>query len=629
MQATLFAAVIIFEYAYAIYKLAKPSEATSIELIADDLNTLLRMQIRPFGKMLFVSTYVFLLLFMYLPPGSHLKHLQAKYVFSEREQKRRLQDQQAREARRDELFRFGGIVDKDTEEEYEHENVNIFPFCVETACWLMEIAWEAYYDTKSAKTTSGFGDMNLDQHKIELDEFISNDVTDTHVLVGRRRDNPSRLVVAFRGSSSSTHWYHNMRFTQKGLDLETMQSADSPAEDLQKLNDLEDEEDDKVLTAAHATPHDEGGDGSLADLDCIDPWLEDDMSFKPRAVASMILRRGVWTAQKLGGRVRRGAQHLKDGVDMGMEHIKHGAAHFGVGIGHAGSRLAEGVASQLASSHERGAMGWQTDWQLLNAGLNAVVLGKGLVHTGFWDSYQSVRIPLHRALRKAIQRSLADPVPLELYVTGHSLGGALATLASMDFAVNILPRINQRRRHFMLPPIRIGMYNFGSPRVGNFAFASRYDDLIPNCFRVVVDGDIVTGIPRAWYKHVGTEVVVDCAGSLIVDPSFVERAFQTMAKRSLASHSLAVYRPALRSCLQFEVPLTKKSPKRESGSELDFASKENLQAARITPCLTSESCLTTEAVSVRVKSNGIEDNLSYSGTVPEGEPMANGSLLAL
>lgn len=41
-----------------------------------------------------------------------------------------------------------------------------------------------------------------------------------------------------------------------------------------------------------------------------------------------------------------------------------------------------------------------------------------------------------------------------LYVTGHSLGGALATLATLD----------HRRRY---PTANVTMYNFGSPRVGN------------------------------------------------------------------------------------------------------------------------------------------------------------------
>lgn len=38
--------------------------------------------------------------------------------------------------------------------------------------------------------------------------------------------------------------------------------------------------------------------------------------------------------------------------------------------------------------------------------------------------------------------------------TGHSLGGALATLATLDL----------KRRH---PGTKVTMYNYGSPRVGN------------------------------------------------------------------------------------------------------------------------------------------------------------------
>ncbi|CAN0306134.1 unnamed protein product, partial [Ectocarpus fasciculatus] len=41
-----------------------------------------------------------------------------------------------------------------------------------------------------------------------------------------------------------------------------------------------------------------------------------------------------------------------------------------------------------------------------------------------------------------------------VYITGHSLGGALATLAALD----------HRRRY---PEAKVTMYNFGSPRVGN------------------------------------------------------------------------------------------------------------------------------------------------------------------
>eukprot|EP00330_Aristerostoma_sp_ATCC50986_P009396 CAMPEP_0114587870 /NCGR_PEP_ID=MMETSP0125-20121206/10720_1 /TAXON_ID=485358 ORGANISM="Aristerostoma sp., Strain ATCC 50986" /NCGR_SAMPLE_ID=MMETSP0125 /ASSEMBLY_ACC=CAM_ASM_000245 /LENGTH=361 /DNA_ID=CAMNT_0001783993 /DNA_START=69 /DNA_END=1154 /DNA_ORIENTATION=+ len=64
-------------------------------------------------------------------------------------------------------------------------------------------------------------------------------------------------------------------------------------------------------------------------------------------------------------------------------------------------------------------------------------------------------------------------------ITGHSLGAALSTHAALDVVLsNIIPRE------------QVVVYNFGSPRVGNYAFAQKYDEVIITNWRVVHYNDI-------------------------------------------------------------------------------------------------------------------------------------------
>lgn len=55
---------------------------------------------------------------------------------------------------------------------------------------------------------------------------------------------------------------------------------------------------------------------------------------------------------------------------------------------------------------------------------------------------------------------------------GHSLGGALATLAAFE--------IKQK-----WPDAQMFVYTFGAPRVGNTAWASEYDALVPGSWYIV------------------------------------------------------------------------------------------------------------------------------------------------
>ncbi len=97
--------------------------------------------------------------------------------------------------------------------------------------------------------------------------------------------------------------------------------------------------------------------------------------------------------------------------------------------------------------------------------------------------------------------------------------------------------------------VNVSMYNFGSPRVGNRIFSQIFNSIVPDSFRVVVDGDMITSMPyaRLGYKHIGTEILLDAqgSGSIIIDPSFIERRLKNKSKSSVSVHSLEYYRRGL------------------------------------------------------------------------------------
>lgn len=118
-------------------------------------------------------------------------------------------------------------------------------------------------------------------------------------------------------------------------------------------------------------------------------------------------------------------------------------------------------------------------------------------HAGFVELYLSIQPLVLDAAMRAHARSEAPTV----YVTGHSLGGALATIFAADVAANY-PQLHRR----------MCVYSFGSPRVGDEAFARVFDASVPCSFRCRNKLDLVPRLPL-WspafrYKHVGREVVL-------------------------------------------------------------------------------------------------------------------------
>lgn len=103
----------------------------------------------------------------------------------------------------------------------------------------------------------------------------------------------------------------------------------------------------------------------------------------------------------------------------------------------------------------------------------------GNVHQGF----ATALAPLLRGVLPELNRIVRSDRPI--WITGHSLGGALAMLAAA-FIIHVFPG-------------RIGaVYTFGQPRVGDAGFSKAFDnarELAAATYRCVNDRDIVPRLP--------------------------------------------------------------------------------------------------------------------------------------
>ena len=80
-----------------------------------------------------------------------------------------------------------------------------------------------------------------------------------------------------------------------------------------------------------------------------------------------------------------------------------------------------------------------------------------------------------------------DPGSLPVVVTGHSLGGALATMLVADLTANT--------------PLKPQAWTFASPNVGDAAFAARYGALTTVSWRIYNQADIVPYFPADIFDH--------------------------------------------------------------------------------------------------------------------------------
>jgi hypothetical protein len=171
------------------------------------------------------------------------------------------------------------------------------------------------------------------------------------------------------------------------------------------------------------------------------------------------------------------------------------------------------------------------DWLLTDA-VNLLILPEGDLgtdfaaagvdarwHLGFMKALADIWDPLFQAVMAELKKSERP-----IWVTGHSLGGALAVLAAWRFKRKFVP-VHQ-------------IYTFGAPMVGNTVTAAAIDrEFADKIFRYVNVPDPIPKLPTVslianQYGHCQKEIVLGVAESAEAVTTSAVAFFQQMAGRT-------------------------------------------------------------------------------------------------
>lgn len=157
----------------------------------------------------------------------------------------------------------------------------------------------------------------------------------------------------------------------------------------------------------------------------------------------------------------------------------------------------------------------------------------GQVHRGFQAAWKSVEEGVLKQLEIWGAGRKSD---FPILICGHSLGGALATVAAASL-------VKRGRKNIQ------GVYTFGQPRVGDWVFVNEISRALKGkVFRFVNNNDIVPRVPPPYlpwnptriYIHMGTTFYFNAFGGLVKQPGWLYRRFD-----SLIGFTRAVFKQGL------------------------------------------------------------------------------------
>lgn len=191
-------------------------------------------------------------------------------------------------------------------------------------------------------------------------------------------------------------------------------------------------------------------------------------------------------------------------------------------------------------------------WTNLNTGF-VTLQGGTRVHTGFFQAYWPIRDTIFEFLIAAL-REKKRPV----YIAGHSLGGALALMATAELS---------NHEDADVRDCIAACYTFGCPRAGDASF-----DLYVKAplYRITSGVDLVPAVPPAifGYRHVGDTRYFGKAGVSPSrrSPNTFQKIWRTLATlpalarsfklQNIADHAMGAYLAKLSAWAQTNIQET-------------------------------------------------------------------------
>lgn len=181
-------------------------------------------------------------------------------------------------------------------------------------------------------------------------------------------------------------------------------------------------------------------------------------------------------------------QQLKQ---WGFSHVAHLEANKGLKIDTQGFVASKDNLSLIAFRGSESIQDWMSNFTVVT---DAGPFSDTRIHEGFQDALFPVIMDLTEEIIKQGGGNQS------LWITGHSLGGALATILTAMYL--------ERDRKVQC------LYTFGSPRVGNQSFRTNFNQrFYDHAYRVVNGNDLVPHLPpEPLFSHVGNQIIFDANG---------------------------------------------------------------------------------------------------------------------